>query len=65
MRGIFRRDLRNNPSPLLSRSRVVLDTLEILARRRFESDLLKGIKPDEVDREDIIFAEMLAPFPRQ
>ena len=61
MRGIFRRDLRNNPSPLLSRSRVVLDTLEILARRRFESDLLKGIKPDEVDREDIIFAEMLAP----
>ncbi len=42
MRGIFRRDLRNNPSSLLSRSRLALDTLEILARRRFESDLLNG-----------------------
>jgi glycosyltransferase involved in cell wall biosynthesis len=61
MRKIFRRDLRNSPSPWLSRSRLALDTLEILARHRFESDLQKGIKPDEVDREDIIFAEMLAP----
>lgn len=61
MRRIFRRDLRNNPAPLLSRSRLALDTLEILARRRFESDLLKGITPDDVKRDDIIFAEMLAP----
>jgi glycosyltransferase involved in cell wall biosynthesis len=61
MRGIFRRDLRNNPSGLISRSRVALDALETLARRRFESDLLTGIIPDEVQRHDIIFAEMLAP----
>jgi len=61
MRGIFRRDLRNNPSRLISRSRIALDALETLARRRFESDLLTGITPDEVQRHDIIFAEMLAP----
>jgi glycosyltransferase involved in cell wall biosynthesis len=61
MRGIFRPDWRNDPSPLLSRSRLALDALDIFARRRFESDLRKGIRPDDVRREDIIFAEMLAP----
>jgi hypothetical protein len=61
MRPIFRTDLRNSPSPLLSRSRLALDILELLARRRFASDLLRGITPGEVKRRDIIFAEMLAP----
>jgi glycosyltransferase involved in cell wall biosynthesis len=61
MRGIFRRDLRNTPSALLSRSPLALKCLEVVARRRFESDLRKGITPDEVSRSDIIFAEMLAP----
>jgi glycosyltransferase involved in cell wall biosynthesis len=61
MHGIFRRDLRNNPSPLLSRSRFALDALEALARRRFESDLRKGLTAENVGREDVIFAEMLAP----
>jgi glycosyltransferase involved in cell wall biosynthesis len=61
MRGIFRRDLRNTPSPLLSRSRLALDVLEAMARRRFEADLLRGIAPGEVKPQDIIFAEMLAP----
>lgn len=61
MHGIFRRDLRNNPSPLLSRSRLALDALEAFSRRRFESDLRKGLTADNVGREDVIFAEMLAP----
>jgi glycosyltransferase involved in cell wall biosynthesis len=61
MRGIFRRDPRNNPSPWLSHLRLALNALEALARRRFESDLLKGLTPDDVKRDDIIFAEMLAP----
>jgi glycosyltransferase involved in cell wall biosynthesis len=61
MHRIFRKDLRNDPSPLLSRSRLALDILEILAKRRFESDLLHGIPPADVGRDDIIFAEMLAP----
>jgi glycosyltransferase involved in cell wall biosynthesis len=61
MRRIFRRDLRNNPSPLLSRSRLALDILESLAKRRFESDLFRGILPTDTGRDDIIFAEMLAP----
>jgi glycosyltransferase involved in cell wall biosynthesis len=61
MQRIFRRDWRNDPPPLLSRSRLALDILEILAKRRFQSDLLKGIPPTKVGREDIIFAEMLAP----
>jgi glycosyltransferase involved in cell wall biosynthesis len=61
MRRIFRTDLRNNPSALLSRSRLALDILEMLARRRFASDLLREITPREVKRQDIIFAEMLAP----
>lgn len=60
-RGIFRRDLRNTPSPLLSRSRLALDVLETVARRRFEADLRRGITPGEIKPEDIIFAEMLAP----
>ena len=42
MHRIFRKDWRNNPSPLLSRSRLALDILEILAKRRFQSDLLQG-----------------------
>jgi glycosyltransferase involved in cell wall biosynthesis len=61
MRGIFRKDMRNTPSPLLSRSRFALDALERLARRRFQADLAKGITPDIIKSEDIIFAEMLAP----
>jgi len=61
MDGIFRKDWRNTPSSLLSRSRLALDTLEILARRRFESDLRKGITPADVERDDVVFAEMLAP----
>jgi hypothetical protein len=60
-RGIFRRDLRNTPSPLLSRSRLALDVLETVARRRFEADLRRGITPGEIKPEDIIFAEKLAP----
>jgi glycosyltransferase involved in cell wall biosynthesis len=61
MRGIFRQDRRNNPSPLLSRSRLALDAVEFLARRRFRSDLRNGLGPDDFGRDDIIFAEMLAP----
>ena len=63
------RDARNFPQRLAeqpvaacSHARVLaLDVLETLARRRFESDLLTGITPDEIQRHDIIFAEMLAP----
>jgi glycosyltransferase involved in cell wall biosynthesis len=61
MRGIFRKDVRNTPSSWLSRSRFALDALERLARRRFQADLAKGITPDIIKSEDIIFAEMLAP----
>jgi glycosyltransferase involved in cell wall biosynthesis len=61
MRRIFRKDVRNTPSRLLSRSRWALDALERLARRRFHADLAKGITPDIVTSDDIIFAEMLAP----
>ncbi|HEY5706499.1 MAG TPA: glycosyltransferase [Terrimicrobiaceae bacterium] len=61
MHRIFRKDLRNNPPPLLSRSRLALDLLESLAERRFESDLGHGIAAAEVERDDIFFAEMLAP----
>ena len=61
MLRIFRKDWRNNPAPLLSRSRRALDILELLAKRRFQSDLLNGIRLEDVGRDDIIFAEMLAP----
>jgi glycosyltransferase involved in cell wall biosynthesis len=61
MRRLFRKDVRNTPSPLLSRSRFALDALERLARRRFHADLARGITPDIIKSEDIIFAEMLAP----
>ena len=61
MHRIFRKDWRNSPSQLLSRSRLALDILEILAKRRFQSDLLHGISPADVRRDDIVFAEMLAP----
>ena len=43
--GIFRRDLRKTPSRLISRSRMALDVLETVARRRFQADLLRGITP--------------------
>ena len=49
------------PRALLSRSRFALDALERLARRRFQADLAKGISPEIIKSEDIIFAEMLAP----
>jgi glycosyltransferase involved in cell wall biosynthesis len=61
MHRIFRKDWRSTPSTLLSRSRLALDILEILAKRRFQSDLLQGISRADVRRDDIIFAEMLAP----
>ena len=61
MHRIFRKDLRNNPPRLLSRSRLALDILENLAKRRFESDLLHGVAPADLGRNDIVFAEMLAP----
>jgi glycosyltransferase involved in cell wall biosynthesis len=61
MDGIFREDLRNSPSPLLSKSRVALDFLEFLSRRRFRADLQSGIRQADVGRNDIIFAQMLAP----
>ena len=61
MDRIFRRDLRNKPSRLLSRSRFVLDVLETLSRWRFQADLFSGIRKAEVGRQDVIFAQMLAP----
>jgi glycosyltransferase involved in cell wall biosynthesis len=61
MDGIFREDLRNSPSRLLSKSRVALDFLEFLSRRRFRADLQSGIRQADVGRNDIIFAQMLAP----
>ena len=61
MHRIFRKDWRNDPSPRLSRSRLALDILDVLAKRRFQSDLFKGIPPTNVGRDDIVFAEMLAP----
>ena len=39
----------------------LLDFLEFLARRRFRADLESGIRQTEVGRNDIIFAQMLAP----
>ena len=61
MHRIFRKDWRNDPSPRLSRSRLALDILDVFAKRRFQSDLFKGIPPANVGRDDIVFAEMLAP----
>ena len=61
MECIFREDLRNSPSRLFSKSRLALDFLEVLSRRRFRADLEGGIRPAEVGRNDIIFAQMLAP----
>jgi glycosyltransferase involved in cell wall biosynthesis len=61
MDEIFRRDLRNSPSRLVSRSPLALDILETLSRRRFQSDLISGIRKEDIARNDIIFAQMLAP----
>jgi glycosyltransferase involved in cell wall biosynthesis len=61
MDGIFREDLRNSPSRPLSKSRLALDFLEFLSRRRFRADLESGIRQADVGRNDIIFAQMLAP----
>ena len=61
MDGIFREDLRNSPSRLLARSRLALDLLELLSRRRFQADLASGIRKVEIGKHDIIFAQMLAP----
>jgi glycosyltransferase involved in cell wall biosynthesis len=58
---IFRRDWRNDPPRLLCRSRLALDILEGLARRRFRTDLLKESPLADAGCDDIIFAEMLAP----
>lgn len=61
MDGIFREDLRNSPSRLLCKSRVALDFLDFLSRRRFRADLQSGIRQADLGRNDIIFAQMLAP----
>ncbi len=61
MRRIFRKDLRNDPPRQLSRSRLALGILEVIAKRRFRYDLARGIMPADIGRDDIIFAEMLAP----
>jgi glycosyltransferase involved in cell wall biosynthesis len=61
MERIFREDLRNSPPRLLSKSRVALDFLEFLSRRRFRADLQSGIRQADVGRDDIIFAQMFAP----
>jgi glycosyltransferase involved in cell wall biosynthesis len=61
MDRIFWPDLRNSPPRLLSSSRLALDLLEFLARRRFQADLASGIRTADIGRDDIIFAQMLAP----
>ncbi len=61
MEGIFREDLRNTPPRLLSKSRLALDFLEFLCRRRFLADLQSGIRQRDVRRNDIIFAQVFAP----
>jgi glycosyltransferase involved in cell wall biosynthesis len=61
MEGIFREDLRNSPPRLLSKSRLALDFLEFLCRRRFLADLQSGIRQEDVGRNDIIFAQVFAP----
>jgi glycosyltransferase involved in cell wall biosynthesis len=61
MRRVFRKDWRNEPPRRISRSRPALGILEVLAKRRFRYDLAKGMPPKDVARDDIIFAEMLAP----
>jgi glycosyltransferase involved in cell wall biosynthesis len=61
MHRIFRGDVRNRPPRLLSGSRLALNVLETLSRRRFLSDLSSGIRRADVGRDDIIFAQMLAP----
>ncbi len=61
MDGIFRRDLRNRPHWLLSRSSLALKLLETISRRRFQADLFSGISSRKVGANDIVFAQMLAP----
>ena len=48
MRRIFRKDLRNDPPRQLSRSRLALGILEVIAKRRFRYDLAKGIMPADI-----------------
>ena len=52
---------KRSASGLLCRSRVALDILEGLARRRFRTDLLKESPLADAGCDDIILAEMLAP----
>ena len=59
MDAISREDLRNSPSRLLSKSRLALDFLEFLSRRRFRANLKSGIRQADVGRNDIIFARCL------
>lgn len=61
MDGIFRKDWRSAPAPWISRSRRALDMLELFARRRFLADLRRGVRFNDINSDDIIFAEMLAP----
>lgn len=61
VRGIFSKDLRSHPPMAFARWRRVLDFLEKISRRRFRIDLLDGLPATEVMREDVVFAQVLAP----
>ena len=47
MDGIFRQDLRNSPSRLISKSRIALDLLEFVACRTSQADLASGLRQAE------------------
>jgi len=61
MEEFFRRDWRARPPGWAVRSRRALDLLERMARRRFLSDLVRGLPPARLQERDVIFAQMLAP----
>jgi len=61
MEEFFRRDWRARPPGWTVRSRRALDFLERMARRRFLSDLGRGLPPARLQERDVIFAQMLAP----
>lgn len=61
MDGIFRPDWRSSPPTWVTRHRVLLDLLEKLTRHRFRQDLERGFPPCRAKKDDIVFAEMLAP----
>ncbi len=61
MEEFFRRDWRARPPGWAVRSRRALDLLERMARRRFLTDLRRGLPPSRLSARDVIFAQMLAP----